>query len=85
MVNARTTQGHNRENYQASSRQQMSATHSGGRQHRQVQSEQVYHESAQTQSRKGSGWKIVLQFVLGLAVIVVVAAAIVWLYVRYYQ
>lgn len=31
------------------------------------------------------GWWVVLQFVIGLAVIAGVAFAIVWLYVRYYQ
>jgi hypothetical protein len=36
-------------------------------------------------TRRGGGWKIVLQFVLGLLVIVGVASAIVILYVRYYQ
>jgi hypothetical protein len=34
---------------------------------------------------KRGGWKIVLQFVVGLAVIASVAAAIVWLYIKYYQ
>jgi hypothetical protein len=58
--------------YQAPSRQQLAATQPAGRQ------------QPASQKRKG-GWKVVAQFVLGLAVIVVVAAAIVWLYVRYYQ
>jgi hypothetical protein len=35
--------------------------------------------------RKTAGWKVALQFVVGLLVIVGVAAAIVALYVRYYQ
>lgn len=33
----------------------------------------------------GGGWKVLLQFVIGLVVIVAVACAIVWLYIRYYQ
>jgi hypothetical protein len=33
----------------------------------------------------GGAWKIVLQFVIGLAVIAGVAAAIVALYIKYYQ
>ncbi|HVQ43612.1 MAG TPA: hypothetical protein VMT30_01460 [Candidatus Saccharimonadia bacterium] len=36
------------------------------------------------QSRRGS-WSVVLQFVIGLVVIVAVAGAIVWLYIKYYQ
>jgi hypothetical protein len=36
-------------------------------------------------TKKGGGWKVVLQFVIGLAVIAGVAAAIVWLYIKYYQ
>jgi len=42
----------------------------------------------QRKVRRGSGssaWKVALQFVVGLVVIAVVAGAIVWLYVRYYQ
>jgi len=42
----------------------------------------------QRKVRRGSGssaWKVVLQFVVGLMVIALVAGAIVWLYVRYYQ
>jgi hypothetical protein len=35
--------------------------------------------------RKGGGWKVALQFVIGLAVIAGVAFAIVWLYIKYYQ
>ncbi len=35
--------------------------------------------------KRGGGWKVVLQFVVGLAVIAAVAAAIVWLYIKYYQ
>jgi hypothetical protein len=35
--------------------------------------------------RGGGGWKIGLQFAVGLLVIVGVAAAIVWLYIKYYQ
>jgi hypothetical protein len=35
--------------------------------------------------RKTAGWKVALQFVFGLIVIVGVAFAIVALYVRYYQ
>ena len=35
--------------------------------------------------RGGGGWKVVLQFVIGLLVIAGVAAAIVWLYIKYYQ
>lgn len=35
--------------------------------------------------RRTAGWKVALQFVVGLLVIVGVAAAIVALYVRYYQ
>lgn len=35
--------------------------------------------------RKGTGWQTVLQFVAGLLVIAGVAAAVVWLYIRYYQ
>lgn len=34
---------------------------------------------------RGSGWKIVLQFVIGLVVIAVVAGAIVYLYIKYYS
>ena len=40
---------------------------------------------ARPPKQRGGGVKIVLQFLLGLLVIVVVAAAIVWLYLRYYQ
>jgi len=36
-------------------------------------------------SAKGGGWKVVLQFALGLLVIAAVAGAIVWLYLKYYQ
>lgn len=35
--------------------------------------------------RRGGGWRVVVQFIVGLLVIVGVAAAIVALYVRYYQ
>jgi hypothetical protein len=35
--------------------------------------------------RRGGGWRVVLQFVVGLLVIAGVAAAIVMLYLRYYQ
>ena len=34
--------------------------------------------------RKGGGWKVVLQFALGLLVIAAVAGTIVYLYVKYY-
>ena len=38
------------------------------------------------QKRRGGGaWRVVLQFVIGIAVIAAVAAAIVFLYIRYYQ
>ena len=36
-------------------------------------------------AKRGGGWKVVLQFVIGLLVIVGVAAAIVMLYIKYYQ
>ena len=36
-------------------------------------------------AKSGGGWKVVLQFVVGLLVIVGVAAAIVFLYIKYYQ
>jgi len=36
-------------------------------------------------AKSGGGWKIVLQFVVGLLVIVGVAASIVFLYIKYYQ
>jgi hypothetical protein len=35
--------------------------------------------------KRGGAWRVVLQFIVGLLVIVGVAAAIVLLYVRYYQ
>lgn len=35
--------------------------------------------------KKSGGWRVVLQFVVGLLVIAAVAAAIVVLYIRYYQ
>jgi hypothetical protein len=34
--------------------------------------------------KTGGGWKIILQFVIGLIVIAAVAATIVWLYYKYY-
>jgi hypothetical protein len=37
------------------------------------------------QKTSRTGWRIALQFIVGLAVIAGVAFAIVWLYVRYYQ
>jgi hypothetical protein len=53
---------------------------------------QGYEEQPQTkpkrqkrQRRGGGGWRVVLQFVIGLLVIAGVAAAIVALYIRYYQ
>jgi len=36
-------------------------------------------------AKRGGGWKVALQFVIGLLVIVGVAAAIVLLYIKYYQ
>jgi hypothetical protein len=39
---------------------------------------------AQPSVRKSGGWKVALQFVVGLLVIAAVAATIVWLYVKYY-
>lgn len=42
-------------------------------------------QSAERAPKKGGAWKVVLQFVVGLAVIAGVAAAIVMLYIRYYQ
>jgi hypothetical protein len=42
-------------------------------------------EADEPMPRKTAAWKVVLQFVVGLIVIVGVAAAIVALYVRYYQ
>lgn len=36
------------------------------------------------QPAKSGGWKVALQFVIGLAVIAAVAGAIVWLYLKYY-
>lgn len=36
-------------------------------------------------AKKGGGWRVVLQFVIGLLVIAAVASAIVVLYIRYYQ
>jgi hypothetical protein len=41
--------------------------------------------SESTASRQGGGWRVAVQFIVGLLVIVGVAAAIVALYVRYYQ
>ena len=38
----------------------------------------------QTESTGGGGWKIAVQFILGLMVIAGVAATIVWLYLKYY-
>ncbi|HEX3082424.1 MAG TPA: hypothetical protein VHQ86_04165, partial [Candidatus Saccharimonadia bacterium] len=35
--------------------------------------------------KRGGGWMVALQFVVGLLVIAGVAAAIVWLYIKYYQ
>jgi hypothetical protein len=40
---------------------------------------------APKRAKRGGGWKIVVQFIVGLAVIAGVAAAIVWLYIKYYQ
>jgi len=54
-------------------------------QHEQPQYEEGQAPVRQKRSKaKRSGWKVVLQFVIGLAVIAAVAAAIVWLYIKYY-
>jgi hypothetical protein len=42
-------------------------------------------ERAPRPARKSKGWQVVLQFVVGLVVIVGVAAAIVALYIKYYK
>jgi hypothetical protein len=42
-------------------------------------------QSNNAPAKSGGGWKVVLQFVVGLLVIVGVAAAIVFLYIKYYQ
>lgn len=61
-----------------------------GQRPQQSASNQRQQQPAQTQQqkpakKKGNGWKIALQFIIGLLVIVGVAAAIVALYVKYYQ
>ena len=42
-------------------------------------------EAPQPAAAKGGGWRVLLQFVVGILVIAGVAAAIVALYIRYYQ
>jgi hypothetical protein len=42
-------------------------------------------QASRPRKRKGSVWGVVLQFIIGLLVIAGVAAAIVALYIRYYQ
>jgi len=68
-----------RPQYQPPSRQQMAAT-------------QGYEEQRPAKSKAGRSQRktprpvvVVVQFILGVGVIGVVALAIVWLYVRYYQ
>ena len=39
----------------------------------------------QAPPKRGGGWKIVAQFLVGLIVIALVAAAVVWLYIKYYS
>jgi hypothetical protein len=80
------TEAYRRQAYQASSRQQVAGT----RGYEQGYAEDDYQDQrqqrpAKSKGRKGGTWKVVLQFVIGLLVIAGVAAAIVALYVRYYQ
>jgi len=60
------------------------------RQQRPVDARPAAYQQAQAQTqaapaKKGGGWKVALQFVIGLLVIAGVAAAIVYLYIKYYQ
>ncbi|MDB5179037.1 MAG: hypothetical protein JWN01_980 [Patescibacteria group bacterium] len=52
---------------------------------RPAAAQQPAQSQPQASSRRGGGWRVVAQFVIGLLVIIGVAAAIVALYVRYYQ
>ena len=63
---------------QAVTRQQEAAT-------RQAPAEKPAKPRRERRRRSGNGWRVVLQFVVGLLVIAGVAAAIVALYVKYYQ
>ena len=68
------------------SSQRQTATNSqpGSQQKAQVVSQQAT-QAPSTVPKKGNGWKIILQFVIGLVVILGVAVSIVALYVKYYQ
>jgi hypothetical protein len=44
----------------------------------------VAKSAPKTAKRRGGGWWVALQFIIGILVIAGVAAAIVFLYVRYY-
>ncbi len=59
-------------NYEAPTEQQLAATQPKRR------------AAKSAASPKRGGWKVVLQFVLGLVIIVVVAGTIVWLYGHFY-
>jgi len=56
-----------------------------GRQPQHEEREQPVRKQKAAKKRGSGAWRVVLQFVVGLAVIAVVAFAIVWLYIRYYQ
>lgn len=59
---------------------------SAGRQSQEVRSAaEDRSRPAKASKRSRSGWWTVLQFVVGLLVIIGVAAAVVALYIRYYQ
>ncbi|GAC1370227.1 MAG: hypothetical protein NVSMB39_2880 [Candidatus Saccharimonadales bacterium] len=52
----------------------------------QPRAAQVQPVAAPAQSpRQSGGWKVAVQFIVGLLVIAAVAAIIVWLYLKYYS
>lgn len=57
----------------------------GQQQPQNEEREQPVRKQKAAKKKGGGAWRVVLQFVVGLAVIAVVAFAIVWLYIRYYQ